>query len=476
MTDFLSRLKQYLPAAAICTDPDRMAPRLLDQRGRLHGAARALVLPGSVEEAERVIRLCNEYRVPIVPQAGNTGLVGGATPAADGRAILLGCDRLNRVRQMGAADFSMVAEAGCTLESLQRAAAAEGRLFPLWLASAGSARLGGLIGSNAGGTQVLRYGNTRELVLGIEAVLADGRRYNGLHSLRKRNIGYDLKQLLIGSEGTLGFVTAASLRLWPQPKGQACALVAVASIAAALTLFQQAQDMAGEVLTAFEIINAAAMQLVADQHAELARPFATTPAWTVLIELSGGESDAVLSERLCALLSAANTPDALVAQDLTQRQHFWGLRERIPSAQKRAGSSIKHDLSLPIAAIPEFVQQAAALLAAHMPLFEPVIFGHVGDGNLHFNLQYLGETGAARKLPVPAFDAAEQVANELLYPLVLACGGDLSAEHGIGRLRLSAAARYHDAGERALMATLKQAFDPLGLFNPGALLSGQGNL
>ncbi|QNM95677.1 FAD-binding oxidoreductase [Chitinimonas koreensis] len=465
MSDFLDTLRSRLPAAAVCTDPERLAPRLADPLGRLHGRAQALLLPASAAEAAIAVRLCAVHGVPIVPQAGNTGLVGGQTPDAGGRAVLLGCDRLNRIRAVDAVGHALVAEAGCTLVALREAAEQAGRLFPLWLASAGSAMLGGLVGSNAGGTQVLRYGTMRELVLGIEAVLPDGEIYEGLHSLRKRNVGYDLKQLFIGGEGTLGFVTAASLRLWPRPRGQACALVALADAQAATALFARAQDGAGDVLTAFELINRAALELVMRQHPELASPFGTAPAWTVLIELAGSEDDAVLQQRLFDLLAAA--ADAAVAQDLAQRARFWALREHIPSAQKRAGPAIKHDLSLPIAALPGFLAEAERRLATALPDAQPIVFGHVGDGNLHYNLQL--PAAAAAQLA-----ACEQAANATLYTLARGYGGDFSAEHGIGRLRLAAAEQYHDPVERRLMQRIKSALDPADLFNPGAMLRRAG--
>ncbi|QNM95132.1 FAD-binding oxidoreductase [Chitinimonas koreensis] len=456
----LAELATFLPPAGLVVDPGRLAPRLIDARKRLHGQALALALPDSADQAAEIVDRCRAHGVAIVPQGGNTGLVGGATPMrAD--SLLLGCDRLNRIRQVDPAGYALTAEAGCILDDIRAAAEAAGRLFPLWLGSSGSARLGGLVGTNAGGLQVQRYGTTRELVLGLEAVLPDGRIHRGLHTLRKRNVGYDLKQLFIGAEGTLGFVTAATLRLFPAERGQAVAMVALDDAAQVLALFDRAKAAAGEVLTAFEMIDRSALTLLARHFAAVAQPFAEPPPYAVLIALSGGEADAVLAERLAELLLGAGCDDAAVAQDGSQAKALWALRELIPAAQVRQGPSIKHDLALPIGAIPAFLAEAAGLLAQRLPEAQPVVFGHVGDGNLHFNLS----------LP-PGSEQAELEtrANLLLFELVARHGGDISAEHGIGRLRIATADACHDPVERSLMRQIKAMLDPDGLFNPGVLL------
>jgi FAD/FMN-containing dehydrogenase len=456
----LTDLAAQLPPAALVTDPEKLAPRLIDERRRLHGSALAMAMPGSTEEAALIVQRCITHGVAIVPQAGNTGLVGGATPMSD-KALLMVCDHLNRVRQVDADGYVMTVEAGCTLDEVRAAAEQANRLFPLWLGSSASARVGGLIGTNAGGLQVLRYGNMRELVLGIEAVLPDGQIYRGLHSLRKRNVGYDFAQLLIGAEGTLGFVTAASLRLFPSEQGRATAMVALNDASAVLRLFSHAQAEVGEVLTAFEYMGRAALEIMAAQHGEVPQPFNPIPNCAVLIALSGSQPDSVLEDRLAQLLMAAGCEDAILAQDGSQTDHLWALRELIPSAQRRAGPSIKQDLALPIGAIPDFIEEAAQKVAKYLPQATPVVFGHMGDGNLHYNLS----------LPHDAdFAASEAISNEVLFDLVAKYDGDISAEHGIGRFRVAAADDRHDPLARELMRKIKQSLDPQGLFNPGVLI------
>jgi FAD/FMN-containing dehydrogenase len=419
-----------------------------------------MALPASAEEAAAVISRCRAHGVAVVPQGGNTSLVGGATPMQP-NSVLLASDKLNRVRQIDPIGYTATVEAGCILDDIRAAAEREQRLFPLWLGASGSARLGGLIGTNAGGLQVQRYGNTRELVLGIEAVLPDGQIFHGLRPLRKRNAGYDLKQLFIGAEGTLGFVTAATLRLFPHERGQATAMVALRHVEEVLRLFTQAKEGVGEVLTAFEMIDHHAMTLMARHYAVVPQPFADIPPCSVLISLSGSEPDAVLNERLANLLLEAGCDDAALAQDGKQAKALWRLRELIPSAQTKEGPSIKHDLALPISAIPTFMAESTALLARHLPAARPVVFGHIGDGNLHYNLS----------LPASEdFAASEAIANRLLFGLVTQHGGDISAEHGIGRLRLAEADARHDPVERELMRRIKHEIDPDGFFNPGVLI------
>jgi len=457
----VAELGQMLPEGGLVTDPDRLAPRLLDARKRMQGQALCMALPGSTAEAAAIIARCRAHGVAVVPQGGNTSLVGGATPMRPD-SVLLTSDRLNRIRQIDPVGYTATVEAGCILDDIRTAADQAGRLFPLWLGASGSARLGGLIGTNAGGLQVQRYGNTRDLVLGIEAVLPDGQVFNGLRALRKRNAGYDLKQLFIGAEGTLGFVTAATLRLFPAERGEATALVALPDVDAVLALFTAARESVGEVLTAFEMIDRHALALMARHYPVVPQPFAEIPPCSVLIALTGSESDTVLNERLAALLLDHGLEDAALAQDGKQTQALWRLRELIPSAQTKEGPSIKHDLALPISAIADFMAESTALLAARLPAAKPVVFGHVGDGNLHYNLS----------LPASEdFAAAEALANRLLFDLVAQYGGDISAEHGIGRLRIAAADAWHDPVERALMQQLKQLFDPAGLFNPGVLVA-----
>ncbi|GAB3256379.1 FAD-binding oxidoreductase [Chitinimonas naiadis] len=456
----LADLAAVLPAASLITDPDKLAPRLMDARKRLQGQALGMALPACTDDVVQIVYRCRQHGVAIVPQAGNTSLVGGATPVQE-NTLILGCDKLNRVLGVDPMGYTLTAQAGCILDDVRSAAEAAGRLFPLWLGSSGSARIGGLIGTNAGGLQVQRYGNMRELTLGIEAVLPDGSVFRGLHTLRKRNAGYDLKQLFIGAEGTLGFVTAATLRLFPAEHGHATAVIAVQTAAEALQLFSQAKTALGEVLTAFELMNHASLCLMKSHFPAIGQPFHDTPPYAVLIGISGGEPDAVLQERLLAVLLQSGQEDAAIAQDMNQSKALWALRGHIPAAQTRQGPSIKHDLALPISAIPAFIAEAEAQLALQFPAARPVVFGHVGDGNLHFNLSLPDSTG---------FASLEQAANTLLFDLVGKYGGDISAEHGIGRLRIAAADKGHDPIERALMRQIKAALDPEGLFNPGVLV------
>ncbi|MBV1777174.1 FAD-binding oxidoreductase [Burkholderiaceae bacterium DAT-1] len=457
--DFLHRLHALLPADAIITAPDKLASRLQDERKRFHGQTLAAVLPDSAQQTAAVVKLCREFKVAIVPQAGNTGLVGGATPLAH-HSIIICMDRLNRIRSIDAAGYSAIVEAGVILSELKEQVAAQQRLFPMWLGSGQSARIGGLISTNAGGLQVLRYGNMRELVLGLEAVMADGSILNTLYALRKRNAGYDLKQLLIGGEGTLGIITAASLRLMPAERGRATALVTVSDVHQALALFEHARTCAGEVLTAFELITQAAMQLMVSHHPEVRMPFESASKVTVLIELAGSDTDEVLAQKLSEVLDFYDVQDGVIAQDVAQAENLWALRERIPSAQRRAGPSIKQDLALPISAIPDFLISAEDAIRTAMPDVMPIVFGHMGDGNLHYNLT-LPHALKSR------FAELEAQSNDILFPLARQFGGDISAEHGIGRLRVAAADQYHDPVERSLMRAIKQALDPDGLFNPG---------
>lgn len=453
-------LAAILPTRQLITDPETLAPRLFDARKRFNGQAMGLALPNSAAQAAEIIGRCHEHAVPVVPQAGNTSLVGGATPM-NHQAMILGCDHLNTIREVSAVGYTLTAEAGCILDEIRAAAEEVGRLFPMWLGSSGSARLGGLIGTNAGGLQVQRYGNMRELVLGIEAIMPNGQLFDGLHPLRKRNVGLDLKQLFIGAEGTMGFVTAATLRLFPAEQGQATAMVAIDNIAQVLMLFEVCKTAAGEVLTAFEMINAAALQLVADHFPAINSPFKQIPPYAVLIALSGSETDSILVDRLQDVLEESGFIDTAIAQNRAQGKALWRLREHIPAAQTQQGASIKHDIALPISAIAEFMNCATVRVQQSLPMVQQVIFGHVGDGNLHYNLN----------LPT-GHDIVEleMKANDLLFELACRFGGDISAEHGIGRLRKNAADRWHDPVERNLMRMIKRTLDPDCLFNPGVLI------
>ena len=469
MSDELNaRLRTIVGAANVLEAEADMAPFLSDWRGRYHGRARAVVRPRDTAEVAAVVAACAQAGVAMVPQGGNTGLCGGATPLVDGAAVVISLARMNRIRALDADNDTLTVEAGCTLAAVQEAAQAAGRLFPLSLASEGSCLIGGNLSTNAGGVQVLRYGNTRELVLGLEVVLPDGRVWDGLRGLRKDNTGYDLKQLFIGAEGTLGIVTAAVLKLFPAIRSRATAWVAVPDPRAAVRLLGMLRAVCGERVSAFEIVGRTALGLVL-QHIPGARdPLAGAPAWSVLVELSDPDVDAPLDAQLQAVLGEACTQglaaDAAVAASAAQAQALWALREDISEAQRIEGVSIKHDVSVPVSRIPEFLERAGAALAARWPDVRVVAFGHIGDGNLHYNLSKPAADDNA------AFIARTAEVNRIVHDLVCELGGSISAEHGLGQLKREEVLRYKPALEMELMRRVKQAFDPAGLMNPGKVL------
>ena len=469
MSDELNaRLRTIVGAANVLEAEADMAPFLSDWRGRYYGRARAVVRPGDTAEVAAVVAACAQAGVAMVPQGGNTGLCGGATPLVDGAAVVISLARMNRIRALDADNDTLTVEAGCTLAAVQEAAQAAGRLFPLSLASEGSCLIGGNLSTNAGGVQVLRYGNTRELVLGLEVVLPDGRVWDGLRGLRKDNTGYDLKQLFIGAEGTLGIVTAAVLKLFPAIRSRATAWVAVPDPRAEVRLLGMLRAACGERVSAFEIVGRTALGLVL-QHIPGARdPLAGAPAWSVLVELSDPDVDAPLDAQLQAVLGEACAQglaaDAAVAASAAQAQALWALREDISEAQRIEGVSIKHDVSVPVSRIPEFLERAGAALAARWPDVRVVAFGHIGDGNLHYNLSKPAADDNA------AFIARTAEVNRVVHDLVCELGGSISAEHGLGQLKREEVLRYKPALEMELMRRVKQAFDPAGLMNPGKVL------
>ncbi|MDT8997801.1 FAD-binding oxidoreductase [Paucibacter sp. APW11] len=439
-----------------------------DWRKRYHGRALAVVRPGSTAEVAEVVRLAAAHGVSIVPQGGNTGLVGGGVPDESGDQLLLSLLRLNRVRALDAANLTLTVEAGCLLQTVQDHAAAAGLLFPLSLASEGSCTIGGNLASNAGGTQVLRYGNARELCLGLEVVTAGGDVLQGLSGLRKDNSGYDLRDLFIGSEGTLGIITAATLKLYPAPRAQLTALASCDSLAQGVALLGLAQRVAQAGLSAFELMNQQSLALVAQHFAQLRQPLPAAP-WTVLLELSDHEGEDHARGLLEALLQQALgdgvISDAVVAESLAQSQSLWHLREAIPLAQSEEGLNIKHDISLPVSAAAGFVAQMSERLAAGWPGMRLVCFGHLGDGNLHFNVQ------APMGVDAAAFLREQEAAvNRVVYDAVCALGGSISAEHGIGQLKREELAARKDTTALTLMRAIKKALDPQGLFNPNRLL------
>ena len=467
MRVFLDALRERLGEAGLLVGGD-LAAYENDWRQRYVGRALAVARPASTEDVAAVMRLCHEHRVAVVPQGGNTGLVGGSTADDSGQQLVLSLSRMMRVRAIDVANASLTAEAGCVLAEVQAAAADAGLLFPLSLAAEGSCTLGGNLASNAGGTQVLRYGNARELCLGLEVVTASGEIWHGLSGLRKDNTGFDLRDLFIGSEGTLGVITAATMKLYPIPKDRLTALAACASLDDAVALLGLARERAGDALTGFEVMNRASLALVARELPQLAQPLGAAE-WTVLLELSDAESAeharGVFEGLLAAAIERGAVQDAAIAQNLQQAKAFWHLRESIPLAQAQAGLNIKHDISLPVSAIPGFVAEMDAVLGAYLSGIEVIDFGHLGDGNLHYNVQAPAGVAAAEFLA-----AHEAAINELVYDAVQQRGGSISAEHGIGRLKREELAQRKDPTAIALMRSIKRALDPLNLLNPGRVL------
>ncbi|MBI2275802.1 MAG: FAD-binding oxidoreductase [Dechloromonas sp.] len=456
------RLEGIVGAVNVLTDPAELAPFLTDWRGRYHGAAQCLVRPGNAGEVAAVVRACAEAGVPVVPQGGNTSHCGAATPDGTGRAVLLCLSRLNRIRAVDAANNTITVDAGCILEAVQDAARAADRLFPLSLAAEGSCQIGGNLSTNAGGVQVLRYGNTRELTLGLEVVLPNGDIWDGLRGLRKDNTGYDLKQLFIGAEGTLGVITAAVLKLFPLPRTQITCWLNIASPAVAVDLLNAAKATFDAQLTACELISEISLGLVVKNIPDRTRPTAASP-WYLLVEFSEADPAAV-ENWLATRLEHGEVADAVVAQSAAQARKLWALRESISEAQKVEGISIKHDIAVPVSAIPAFLAQADAALNQAFPGIRVVAFGHVGDGNLHYNLSKPNAQDNT------AFIASQPAVNRLVHDTVHALGGSISAEHGIGQLKREELLRYKSPVEMALMRSVKQALDPQGLMNPGKIL------
>ena len=454
------------------SDWSEMAPFLTDWRGKWTGRAFAVAQPDSTADVAAVLRWCHEHRVPVVPQGGNTGLSGGATPDDSGRALLLSLTRLNHIRAVDPVNNTIEAEAGVTLRQVQEAALEANRLFPLSLAAEGSCTIGGNLATNAGGVQVLRYGNARELCLGLEVVTAEGEVWSGLRGLRKDNTGYDLRDLFVGSEGTLGVITAAVLKLFPRPASQVVAFAAVPSSRAALELLQLAQERLAATLTAFELMSDTCIGLV-EKHVQAAKlPLAERSPWYVLVEVSDPESEVRASTSIENLLEVAIdqslVTDATLSTNLSQFQALWALREDISESQGAEGKTIKHDISLPISQIADFIESTDAALAAAFFGQRLVVFGHLGDGNLHYNVSPpAGQIGVEQ---VAAFEALERPINRVVHDAVAAHGGSISAEHGLGVLRRDESARYKSPIELKLMRSVKSALDPLNVMNPGKLL------
>jgi len=467
-SDLLARLAGIVGDKGLITDPAELEPHLVELRQRYRGAAPCVVKPASTAEVAWVVRLCAETDTPIVPQGGNTGLVAGGIPFEDGRAIIVNLGRMNRIRATDSVNDTITVEAGCILQQVQEAAAAVDRLFPLSLGAEGSCQIGGNLSTNAGGIQVLRYGNMRELVLGLEVVLPDGRVWDGLRALRKDNTGYDLKQLFIGAEGTLGIITAAVLRLFPRPHETATAFIAVPDVAAAVRLLGHVRDAVGDNVTSFELVPRLGIDFALTHVPNTRDPLAGRHDWYVLIELWTGSANSRLAEALEALLAGALEADlvrdATIAANQAQSDALWRLREGLVEGQKPEGGSIKHDVSVPITAIPEFLDRATAAVGTLIPGIRPVPFGHIGDGNIHFNLSQ--PKGADRN----AFMARWDEVNRVVHDIAVGLGGSISAEHGLGRMKLAENVHYKAPLEIELQQRIKRALDPQGLMNPGKVV------
>ncbi|SFN81737.1 FAD/FMN-containing dehydrogenase [Formivibrio citricus] len=461
-TSFLAALQALLDPAGILTDETALAGYCLDQRRRYRGQALAVARPRSCEEVAAVVRLCAEHGVPIVPQGGNTGNCGAATPDESGSALILSLERMNRILEVDADNNTITVETGVILADAQAAARAAGRLLAADWAAAASCQIGGALAVNAGGVNVLRYGNMREQTLGLEVVLASGEIWGGLRALRKDNTGYDLKQLFIGAEGTLGIITRAVLRLFPLPTAQALALVAFPDPDAALALLRDLQGRVGDRVTSFELIGQPCLELLAKHFPQLPQPFSPAPQWLALIELSDCGDSAELSDKLIEALAESEIEDAVLARNAAESEALWRLREEIAEAQRREGVSIKHDISLPVSRVPAFLAECGPKLQAEFPDAQIVAFGHLGDGNLHYNVFRADKSQAAYQ--------AEAAINAIVYGCVTQLGGSISAEHGIGQLKVDALTQYRSKLELDLMRGIKQLLDPQNLMNPGKVL------
>jgi FAD/FMN-containing dehydrogenase len=446
-------------------------PYLTDWRNRFTGKALAVVRPESTGQVAEVVRACIEAEIAVVAQGGNTGLCGGATPDASGRAVVLLTTRLNRIREIDTANDTMTVEAGCILQAVQESAREAGRLFPLSLGAEGSCTIGGNIATNAGGTAVLRYGNMRELTLGLEVVDAEGQVWHGLRGLRKDNTGYDLRDLYAGSEGTLGIITAATIKLFPQPVARCTAMLALPGVEAAVALLARARAGFGATLTGYELMAGRCMQLVTHHYPHLRLPFEAASAeapWFGLLEISDSESEQHARDRFEAVLGEAiecgEADDAVIAENITQSRALWHLRESITLAEAESGKSIKHDISLPISRIAEFVALADARLQERFPGVVNITFGHLGDGNLHYNV------GSSKAFAGSDLVGKQDEIYALVHDTVSAMGGSISAEHGIGQLKLDELGRYKSEQEIKVMSLVKKALDPRCLLNPGKVL------
>jgi FAD/FMN-containing dehydrogenase len=469
--DLRSRLSVLLGADCLLTEEAQLEPFLTDHRKLYRGRTPAVALPRTVEQVSRLLAFCNENRVGVVPHGGNTSYCGGATPDESGDQIVLSLRRLNRIRNVDPLNWSAVVEAGCILADVQRAAQSADRFFPLSLGSEGSCQIGGNLSTNAGGTNVVRYGMMRDQVLGLEVVLPNGRVMSTLNTLRKDNTGYDLKSLFVGAEGTLGVITAASLKLYPTIRASATAFAAVPNPQAAVTLLSELRDASGDSVSSFELIPRVGIDLTTKHIPGVQDPLDRPYEWYVLCELTSSRYidtlAPILEGALESALSRGVVLDGVLAQNERHREAFWKLRETIPEAQRIDGASLKHDICVPIAVLPDFVERASAWVRANVPEGRLVCYGHVGDGNLHFNLNQA--PGASQE----AFMAREPATKRAIHDLVRDFCGSFSAEHGIGRLKVAELETYAQPEELAMMHAVKQAFDPNGIMNPGKVLRSE---
>ncbi|TAG02051.1 MAG: FAD-binding oxidoreductase [Betaproteobacteria bacterium] len=452
-------------AGRLLLDDAEKAPYLTDWRSKWTGRALAVVQPDSAADVAAVVRWCIANDAAVVPQGGNTGMSGAATPDDSGRALVVSLARMNRIRDLDAINNTMTVEAGCVLQSIQEEAERNDRLFPLSLSAEGSCMIGGNLSTNAGGVGVLRFGNARDLCLGLEVVTAEGEIWNGLRGLRKDNSGYDLRDLFIGAEGTLGIITAATLKLFPLPRARLCAWASVANVDDALAILALAQQKIGARLTAFELMSNNCVDLLLEQFPALRWPTSERSAWYVLLEVSDPDGDIEANAALESVLELAFEKsllsDAAIATNLSQTHEFWALRENMGEAQVKAGKNIKHDISVPISKFPSFIAATNALIESQFSDARMIVFGHLGDGNLHYNVS--PKTGATGE----RFTQIETAINRIVHDAVDACGGSISAEHGLGVLRRNEALRYKSDVEMKLQRAIKHALDPRGIMNPG---------
>jgi len=469
-TQFIQALQAIVGQDQVITEASDLEPYLIDWRKRYRGTALAAVRPANTHEVAAVVQLCAQEKIALVPQGGNTGMCGGATPNPQGRQIVVSLQRMNRVREVDTANQTITVEAGCILQAVQEAASAAGRYFPLSLGAEGSCSIGGNLSTNAGGTSVLRYGNARELCLGLEVVTPQGQILNSIRGLRKDNTGYDLRDLYIGAEGTLGIITAAVLKLFPIPVAQWTALVAVPSAEGAVELLSRFQAGASAQLTGFEVMSREALDLLKHYYPALASPLAADNAYEVLVEISDYESAehamALMEKILEGALESGCASDAAIASNLSQARKFWDMREHIPLAQADDGPNIKHDVSLPISAIPQFVSTCDEMLRERYPGIRIINYGHLGDGNLHYNV-----AGPSASETESFFVNRQKEIQALVYAEVEKYSGSISAEHGVGQQKVGYLPDHRGAVAFSVMQSIKRALDPDNLMNPGKVIA-----